>query len=161
MQREFSRAELLERASLRVAMHIRGVWEERGSSDTRLLEGLFLPDDLTVVGRSRGLAADDIGRREHVVPRLRVIRECIALIKADRPDAEIADFIARHVKIVQVTREECARLDRARGKGGSKQDTPADWMVGDNIYLRLHREGILWEPFPSTPGRTAAAVVSS
>ena len=67
----FSPAERLERASLRVAMHIRGMWEEKGSSDTRLLEALFLPDELTVVGRSRSYEGK--GHREHVVPRLVII----------------------------------------------------------------------------------------
>jgi len=82
MTNDFSRAERLERASLRVAMLIRGMWEEKGSSDTRLLETLLLPDDLTIVGRSRALRGK--GRREHVVPRLVIIAECHKMLRMAR-----------------------------------------------------------------------------
>jgi len=49
MRREYSFEERYQRACLRAAMNIRGLWEEKGSSDTRLIEGLLLPDEFTVV----------------------------------------------------------------------------------------------------------------
>ncbi len=135
-------------------MHIRGLWEETGRSDTRLLEALFLPDQLTFAGRSRAL--DGAVRREHVVPRRRVIRECIALLEANKSDADLARLIRRLVRIVHLTPQESARLDRPRGEGGVKQDMPSGWAVDGDIYARLVGEGISWEPvapddLPSRP----------
>lgn len=143
MRREYTRAERLERASLRAAMHIRGLWEEKGSSDTRLLEGLLLPDDLVVAGQSR--AWTGVGRREHVVPRKVVIDECHRLLARGEDDAVIAALIRDHVRIVLITREECERLDR-RDDLGLRQRMPAGWQFGDDIYARLAAAGILWDP---------------
>lgn len=53
MRRQNARSESLERASLRAAIPVRGLWEETGSSDARLLEGLLVPDDLVFAGRLR------------------------------------------------------------------------------------------------------------
>lgn len=143
MRREYTKAERLERASLRAAMHIRGLWEEKGSSDTRLLEGLMLPDELTLAGRSRGWT--DGGRREHVVPRKIVVEECHRLLAAGESDAVIAAVIRDHVRIVLITREECERLDRRAGLG-LRQRMPDGWRFGDDIYARLTAAGIDWAP---------------
>jgi hypothetical protein len=143
MQRQYTRAERLERASLRAAMHIRGLWEEKGSSDTRLLEGLLLPDDLVVAGRSR--AWTGAGRREHVVPRKVVIDECHRLLAEGEGDDMIAALIRDHVRIVLITREECDRLDRRDGLG-LRQRMPEGWRFGDDIHARLAAAGILWDP---------------
>ncbi len=91
-RREYSHEERYERACQRVAMHIRGLWEETGHSDTRLLEGLFLPDEFTVVGRSHNYAGK--GRREHVVPRLVIIKECLAMLAEGHDDKAIAALFA-------------------------------------------------------------------
>ncbi len=110
MRREYSFEERHERACLRAAMNIRGLWEEKGSSNTRLIEGLLLPDDFTVVGHSRAFSGQ--GRREHVIPRLVVIKEVHDMLERGATDAQIAIFIRDHVKIVRISNEECSRLDR-------------------------------------------------
>src|SRR5690606_36300539 len=107
MRRLYTKAERLDRASIRAAMHIRGLWEEKGSSDTRLLEGLLLPDDLVVAGQSR--AWTGVGRREHVVPRKVVIDESHRLLAQGQGDEVVAELIRDHVRIVLITREECDR----------------------------------------------------
>lgn len=160
MRREYTRTERLERASLRAAMHIRGLWEEKGSSDTRLLEGLLLPDDLVVAGRSR--AWTGVGRREHVVPRKVVIDECHRLLAQGEDDAVIAALIRDHVRIVLITREECDRLDR-RDALGLRQRMPEGWRFGDDIHARLTAAGILWDPIapdatPLAPPRVGATL---
>jgi hypothetical protein len=143
MRREFSRAERLERASLRVAMHIRGLWEEKGSSDTRLLESLFLPDELVLAGRSRSY--DGKGRREHVVPRLVIIKECHDMLERGETDDAIAAFIREHVKIVMISNDECERLDRA-ARPGLRQTMPIGWIIGDDVFARLKTAQIEWDP---------------
>jgi hypothetical protein len=131
-------------------MNIRGLWEEKGSSDTRLIEGLLLPDDFTVVGRS--LAFSERGRREHVIPRLVVIKEVHDMLERGATDAQIAGFIRDHVKIVMISNEECLRLDR-KDQLGLRQRMPTGWVFGDDIFARLSAAEIEWV---STIGTYAA-----
>jgi len=137
----FAEEELHRRAALRVAMHIRGLWEEKGSSDTRLLEALLIPDRFTLMGRS--LAAPGHGRREHVVPRKVIVDECHRMLVQGVDDARIAAFIIEHVKIVIISDEECLRLDRTLGL---RQRMPDGWTPGENVYARLDAAGIEWMP---------------
>lgn len=133
-------------------MHIRGLWEEKGSSDTRLVEGLFLPDEFTVVGQSLSYAGR--GRREHVIPRLVVVSEIHRMLERDATDAEIAAFIREHVKIVKITHEERDRLDR-RDQLGLRQCMPTGWRFGDDVFARLKAAEIQWS---ATEGATEADV---
>jgi hypothetical protein len=142
----YSKSGRFVRASLRVAMHIRGLYEERGSSDTRLLESFFLPDEHTLVGVSHAWrASGDKGRREHVVPRLVIIKACHAMVANGENDAAIACVIRDNVKIVMITEEECQRLD-GRQQHGFKQCMPKKWKVGDDPFARLTTAGIAWDP---------------
>lgn len=140
---KYTDEERLGRACLRVAMHIRGLWEEKGSSDTRLLEGLFIPDELTVAGQSNAYRGE--GRREHVVPRKVIIDECHEMLRRGEDDARIARFIRDHLKIVLITREECERLDR-KANHGLRQKMPDDWVAGGDVFARLNAAGIAWTP---------------
>lgn len=126
-------------------MHIRGLWEEKGSSDTRLLEGLFLPDDLTVVGRSHGLVDGAPYRREHVVPRKVIIDECHAMLGRGDSDEFIARFIRDHTRIVLITPEEAEALDQSKSPC-LKQAMPVGWAPGGGLYRRLDLMGIKWSP---------------
>jgi hypothetical protein len=143
----FSKAELFDRAALRVAAHIRGLLEEKGSSDTRLLEALFIPDELTVVGRSRACVGE--GHREHVVPRRVVIKECHRMIETGATDAEVARFIRDTVRIVRISDEERRRLD-SRDQLGLRQEMPAGWKIGGDLFARLKAAQIEWEPINSS-----------
>lgn len=143
MKRHYTRDELWERASLRAVMHIRGLWEEKGNSDTRLLDGLILPDAFTLVGRSR--AWSQPGRREHVIPRVVVVGECHRMLERGETDDAIAAFIRKHVQIVLISTDECERLDR-RDQLGLRQTMPAGWSFGDDLYARLTVAGIEWDP---------------
>lgn len=144
-RRIYTREERLERACLRVAMHIRGLWEEKGSSDTRLLEGLLLPDELTIVGRSKALKQGEARRREHVVPRRVIVNECHEMLKRGDGDEAIAAFIRHHTKIVLVTPAEAEKLDRV-AELGLRQKMPDDWLFGGNVFRRLEVANIDWEP---------------
>ena len=141
VRREYSFGERYERACLRAAMNIRGLWEEKGSSDTRLIEGLLLPDDFTVVGQSH--AFSERGRREHVIARLVVIKEVHNMLERGSTDGQIAGFIRDHVKIVRISDEECLKLDR-KDQLGLRQRMPTGWTFGDDIYARLSAAEIEW-----------------
>lgn len=155
MRRDYSKAERLERASLRVAVHIRELWEETGKSHSRLLDGLFLPDQLVLAGHSHAFSGT--GRREHVVPLRVVINECKRLIEKEHAsDQAVAAFIRNHVKIVMISHEECERLDRrdpSKQSKSLKQRMPDDWEIGHDIFARLEAVGIAWTPSIETqPG---------
>lgn len=143
MTGKFSDQDRWERASLRVAHHMRGLWEEKGSSDTRLLEAFFLPDEFTVVGQS--VKFDGLGRREHVIPKLVITKHCHDLLDQKQPDEAIARFIREHVRIVKISKDECDRLDRRDGLG-LRQKMPDGWTFGDSPFARLEAVGIQWEP---------------
>jgi hypothetical protein len=139
----FTQEQRFERASLRVAMHIRGLWEERGGSDTRLLEALLISDEFTVVGQSEAYVGK--GRREHVVPRRVIIEECHRMLELGDSDDAIALFIRDHLKVVLISEDECERLDRKSGLG-YRQDMPPGWAIGDDLFARLDAAGIRWSP---------------
>jgi hypothetical protein len=145
----FDDAQLLDRACLRVAMVIRGMWEEKCSSDTRLLENLLIPDRLTVVGRSRALKPGERYHREHVVPRLVIIKTCHQMLCDGASDAEVAGYIRDHVRIVLITEDESRRLDRLDGVG-LKQVMPKGWQSGGDLFARLQAAAIEWDPVSST-----------
>jgi len=140
---KYTREERWDRACLRVAIVIRGMWEEKGSSDSRLLESMMLPDDLTMVGKSVALTGR--GRREHVVPRLVIVNECHRMLACGATDAEVAAYIKDHVRIVLVTDEERLRLDRV-DQMGLRQTMPPGWMPGHDIFARLAAADIVWTP---------------
>lgn len=143
---KFTDEQLLERACLRVAMVIRGMWEEKGSSDTRLLCPPLIPDNLVIVGRS--LAYKGRGRREHVVPRLVIIKECHAMLERGATDTMIADLIRSHTRIVLVTEEESRTLDQVQ-QLGLRQQMPTGWQFGGDLFSRLALAKIAWEPVGS------------
>ena len=140
-RRDYSSEERRDRAFLRAAAHIRGLWEEKGSSDTRILDAFFLPDEFTVVGRSHSYNGE--GRREHVVPRLVIIKECHAMLESGENDQAIAKFIRDHVRIVLISKEEQETLDR-RDQFALKQIMPEGWAFGGNTYARLQAANVLW-----------------
>lgn len=141
--RDFSEAELLERACLRVAMFMRGLWEEKGSSDTRLLFDPWIPDRLTIVGRSRACTGKIY--REHVVPRALIAHKVHAMFAAGASNTEVATYIQEHIKIVEISEEEARRLDH-KANFGLKTKMPEGWEPGGDIYARLAAAGIEWVP---------------
>ncbi|WP_421739979.1 hypothetical protein [Caulobacter sp.] len=128
-------------------MHIRGLWEEKGSSDTRLLEALLIPDELTVVGRSY---AENATRREHVVPRLVIVKECHQMLEREQSDEALAKLIRDNTRIVLISKEESERLDRV-DQTNHRQTMPAGWKFGDDPFARLKKAEIEWARYPGPP----------
>lgn len=129
----FTRDELIDRAFLRVAQVMHGMWEEKGSSDTRLLQEPLIPDTYVVVGES--LAGTD--HREHVVPRAVICDHCHTMFAAGVDLDTVAKHIRRTLKIVRIARDEQIRLDR-NDQFGLKQKMPDGWSfeTGD-VFARL------------------------
>ncbi len=136
-----TKQQLLERNALRLAIVLRGIYEETGGSDTRLLTGLLMPDELVEVGRS--IAGAD--HREHVIPRKVIWTECKRLFDVGAPDEEVARFLIGHIKVVRISREEQLHLDSASG-ANLKQSMPKGWKVGDDVFARLSAANIKFTP---------------
>ena len=144
MRRDYTWEERLERASRRAALHIRGVWEETGHSDTRLIDAILLPDALTIVGITT--STDRPLRREHVVPRIYIIEECKRMLHEGATDEAIADLIRHNTKIVLISRQEQIRLDSSQHLNLS-QTMPDGWTFGSDIFARLRAAKIEWRPY--------------
>ena len=144
-RRTYSREERHRRACLRAAALIRSLWEEKGSSHSRLVDDPIIPNDLVIVGRSNALPAGANGRREHVVPCRYVVEACHTMLSAGASDAELAELIREQIKIVLVTPEESSRLDTRAGTN-ARQHMPKGWVRGGDPFARLSDAGIAWTP---------------
>lgn len=129
----FSRDELIGRAFFRVAMMMHGMWEEKGSSDTRLLEDWLIPNEFVTVGES--LAGTD--HREHVVPRMVLCDRAHSMFKDGASIDDVADFLRRFLKVVLISRAEQKRLDN-RDQLNLRQKMPEGWSFeSGDLFARL------------------------
>ena len=135
---DFSHESLVQRAFHRAAYVMHHMWEEKGSSDTRLLIPPLIPDDFVIVGES--IAGRD--HREHVIPRNIICYRCHEMYNNGATIDEVATFIRKNLKIVYISREEQRRLDSGN-ELNLRQRMPAGWTfeTGDT-YERLNVAGV-------------------
>ena len=129
----FSEDELIQRAFHRVATVMFGMWEEKGSSDTRLLLPPLIPHEFVTVGES--VAGTE--HREHVIPRNVICYRCHEMFAAGSSIEAVATFIRRHLQIVHISREEQQRLDSGK-ELNLRQRMPDGWSFeSGKLYARL------------------------
>ncbi len=120
---------------------MRGMWEEKGSSDTRLLLPPLIPDEYVVHGRSRSGGS----LREHVIPRRVICVECHKMLEAGATDEEIASYIQQRLLIVYVSEEERDLLDKGSNLN-LRQRMPEGWCPKNGHPMeRLKSAGIEWD----------------
>lgn len=143
---KFSDEELIQRAFLRATRVMFGMWEERGSSDTRLLDPPLIPDQYVRVGES----LDGAEHREHVVPRKVICDECHKMFKegtekgieVDALIKLVADLIRKHLKIIHISMKEKECLDQGK-QLNLRQSMPKGWSFeSGDTYARLHEANI-------------------
>jgi hypothetical protein len=132
---KFTAEEMLLRSCRRIASCMHSMWEETGSSDTRLLIEPLVSNKLITVGQSRKGAV----HREHVVPRVFICHECHRRFAANQSIDEVAKFIAAHLRVIMISREEQIHLDQTLRL---RETMPSDWTVGSDIYARLRAANI-------------------
>ena len=139
----FSNDALVDRAFYRIAWNIRYMWEETGSSDTRLFLEPIIPHKFVLAGRSDGGTYN-----EHVVPRVMLCEACHNMLSVDHSDESlitIAMFLKKYLKVVQITKDEQMRLDFDLKL---KQKMPDGWTYDTgNVFARLDAAGIHYELF--------------
>ena len=129
----FSEEELIQRAFLRTASVMFGMWEEKGSSDTRLLLPPLIPDKFVKVGES--VAGKE--HREHVIPRNVICNQCHKMFEEGSSIESVAKFIRKHLKIVYISKEEQQKLDRGN-QLNLRQRMPDYWSFDNGcLYARL------------------------
>jgi hypothetical protein len=143
--KKFTKAELRKRAFRRAASAAFSMWEEKGTSDTRLLETMMIPDELVTVGES--LEGNDY--REHVVPRMMLLVHCHETIFREHADDETVavekavDLFERYLKIMRISGEKERPLLDDSDKGNLKTSMPDDWTFeGGSPFARLDAVGI-------------------
>lgn len=135
----FSKEELIQRAFHRVATIMHEMWEEKGSSDTRILLPPLIPDEFVTVGES--IAGRE--HREHVIPRNVICYRCHEMFNAGSDVQTVAKFIREHLKIVYISRLEQQKLDSGQ-QMNLRQRMPDGWSFdGGDIYARLHAADIV------------------
>lgn len=138
VQANESREALASKAFLKLANAIFELWTQKGSSDTRLLDHPWIPDELVTVGESH--SGKD--RREHLVPRMAICVKAHDMFSTGRSVEEVAEFIRAHVKIVLISKEEQERLDN-KAHLDLRQKMPEGWTfeTGD-VFARLTAAGV-------------------
>lgn len=137
----FTKEELLKRACQRVAIVMLGMWEEKGSSDTRLLLPPLIPDDYVIIGES--LAGKEY--REHVVPRNIICNGCHRMFETGSRIDEVAESIRKHLKIIWISKFEQQRLDQS-DQLNLRQRMPPGWeYCNGDTFARLKFANISYE----------------
>lgn len=110
------------------------------NKDQKLLDHtreLLSSDDLDriiTIGYSTNWKAEDVGRREHVVPSVMIHNEVIAMLQQEKSLTEVAQFIKINLAIVWISKHEQERLDNQLSL---QTVMPKDWKWGDDIFARL------------------------
>lgn len=134
----FSEEELIQRAFFRVASVMFGMWEEKGSSDTRLLLSPLIPDAFMAVGES--VAGKEY--REHVIPRNVICYQCHKMFEEGSSVETVANFVRKHLRIVYISREEQEKLDKGN-QLNLRQRMPDGWSFDSgDLYARFNAAGI-------------------
>lgn len=137
-----SKKEKRTRAFYRVAWNVHHMWEEKGSSDTRLFDEPIISRDYVMAGQS----VEGGNYNEHVVPRIMICEECHKMYAQGSSIEEVAVFIEKFLKIVKISKEEQQHLDN-KGNLNLKQTMPPNWEfeTGD-VFHRLEYGNIKFTP---------------
>jgi hypothetical protein len=131
---KFNKEELIQRTFLRAASIMFGMWEEKDSSDTRLLNPPIIPDEYVKAGES----VNGREHREHVVPRVCICYQCHKMFSEGAELKDVAKFIRKYLKIVFISNEEHQRLDQGK-QMNLRQKMPLGWTFeSGDVYARLH-----------------------
>jgi hypothetical protein len=140
---KYSYEEMLQRAFLRVSWNVHHMWQETGSSDTRLFLEPLIPNKFVIVGQSKKGGT----YKEHVVPRILICTQCHSMFENGESIETVAEFIRKFLKIVLITKEEQELLDRGKNLN-LRQEMPDGWTFQHGCeFERLKVAGIEFDLF--------------
>lgn len=132
------------RSYLRLARYISLISKEQVPAHSRVFE-LFIPDKFVPLGAGM----EGLEHREHVVPCLYLLEMCKERFVSGASVEDVADFLARHVVIVKISKRQQKHLDTSKKNGGLglKNTMPEGWQPDrDCIFQRLHDAAISFTP---------------
>ncbi|WP_201511685.1 hypothetical protein [Psychrobacter alimentarius] len=110
---------------------------------SRIFSYILHPEvEFVTVGKSQEVADGAPPHPEHVVPCSIIIWESIRLLEEGKPKEEVAKLIAKHWKIVFISKDESSFIDSKKGLN-LKSSMPDNWdfETGDS-FERLNLAGI-------------------
>lgn len=135
---------MVYQASKMLVQHVREcMLSDNRGVHSRIFSILLHPEEnFVLVGRSQEVI-DGLPRHpEHIVPCSYILSETRKLIEAGEPDDKIAGLIAKHWKIVHISKNQAGYLD---GKSGLnlKSTMPNGWsFTNGDSFERLKLAGI-------------------
>ncbi len=140
---KFSKEEMLGRAFQRIAWNVKHMWEETGSSDTRLFMEPIIPDSFLIVGQSKSGGT----HKEHIVPRVVICYQCHRMFERGDSIDDVAKFIRKYLKIVLVSKDEQDRLNK-KANLNLRQRMPDGWTFEIGCeFERLKIAGVEYDIF--------------
>lgn len=122
----------------------------KAGQHTRLFNYILHPEEeFVAVGRSQEVIDGAPPHPEHVVPCSKLVTESFRLIEEGIPKDKIAELLAKHWKIVYVSKSQAKYLDTKEGLN-LKYKMPNGWCfeAGDT-YARLKLANIEIYPLES------------
>ena len=136
----------IQRSYMRAARYFERIFTVNAPAHSRIVE-LFIHEAFV----PRGFGKNGSGHREHVVPCAALRDESIRRYKNGAEVKQIAEFLRRHVVIVEITKDQHKYLDSSIKSGGLglRDSMPVGWQFekGD-IFQRLHDARIEFDPPP-------------
>lgn len=107
----------------------------------------FIPDKYVPVGKVAG--EGEARRREHVVPLKVLLDRCNQMLGTGASEPEVAEWLLRHLAIVEITKKQAHALDYMHGW---KTCMPPNWEFDSGcIYERLHGAKFEFTADPAAP----------
>lgn len=110
---------------------------------SRILSYILHPEvEFVAVGKSQEVADGATPHPEHIVPCSIIIWESIRLLEEGKPKEVVAKLIAKHWKIVFISKDEASFIDTKKGLN-LKSNMPDNWSFEtDDSFERLNLAGI-------------------
>jgi hypothetical protein len=139
MLKEMDKKESVYKTSLLLVKHFSYCAQRNGKGiHSRIFSYILHPEaEFVAIGRSQEVINGADPYPEHVVPCATLISESIRLINEGMPESEIAELLAKHWKIVFISKEQAKYLDSKDGKN-LKDKMPPGWKFETgNTFERL------------------------
>ncbi len=143
-----NKQESIYQASLILVEHFSNCIERKKAGislgiHSRILSHILHPEvDFVAVGRSQEVINGAIPYPEHIVPCATIIWESIRLLEEGKEKKDVAKLIAKHWKIVFISKEQASFIDTKQGLN-LQHSMPENWnFETDNSFERLNLAGI-------------------
>ena len=143
-----NKQEIIYQTSLILAEHFSNCIERKklgipSGVHSRIFSHILHPEaEFVAVGRSQEVVNGAISHPEHIVPCSTILWESLRLLEEGRSKEEVARLIAKHWKIVFISKDEAKFIDTKKGLN-LQYGMPEIWnFETDDSFERLNLAGI-------------------